>query len=67
MDVHYLSFIFTKACELSFVSIGVHRKRLIPIPEGAPMGGSTEIVFMNHAQVRSLLIVRGISSTGNAD
>ena len=29
--VQYLSFICMKACELSFVDIGVHRKRLIAI------------------------------------
>ena len=31
-DVQYLSFICMKVCELSFVDIGVHRKRLIAIP-----------------------------------
>ena len=31
-DVKYLLFICMKACELSFVDIGVHRTRLIAIP-----------------------------------
>ena len=31
-DVQYLSSICMKVCELSFVDIGVHRKRLIAIP-----------------------------------
>ena len=31
-DVQYFSFICMKTCELSFVDIGVHRKRLIAIP-----------------------------------
>ena len=30
-DVQYLPFICMKVCELSFVDIGVHRKRLIAI------------------------------------
>ena len=55
-DAQYLSFICVKACELSFVDIGVHRKRLVAIPV-RPMGGSTEIVFINHTQVRSLLVI----------
>ena len=37
-DVQCLSFICIKACELFFVDIGEHRKRLIAII-GAPMGG----------------------------
>ena len=55
-DVQCLSFICMKVCELSFVDIGVHRKRL-DRDTGAPMGGSTEIVFINHTQVRSLLVI----------
>ena len=55
-DVQCLSFICIKACELFFVDIGEHRKRLNR-DIGAPMGGSAEIVFINHTQVRSLLLI----------
>ena len=43
-------------CELFFVDTGVHRTRLIR-DIGAPMGGATKIVFINHTQVRSLLLI----------
>ena len=55
-DVQYLTFMCTKICELSFVDIGVHRTRLIAISV-LRWGGSTEVVFINHTQVRSLLVI----------
>ena len=55
-DVKSLSFICMKVCELSFVDIGVHRTRLIAISV-LRWVRSTEIVFINHAQVRSLLVI----------
>ena len=55
-DVHNLSIIYMKVCELFFVDIGVHRTRLIAISV-LRWVDPHKIVFINHMQVRSLLVI----------
>ena len=53
-DVQYLSFICIKACELFFVDIGEHRKRLIAIPVLRWAGQQKSFLSITHNSVSSV-------------